>query len=63
MFLREGNEYHIFWDSNLNYNDTGIILSGKYSITYDQMTGKLCMKRNDHYVMVFGGDRFKIVLQ
>ena len=47
------------WDSNLNYDDTGIMLSGKYSITYDRMTGKLCIKRNDHYVEGFWGKQIQ----
>lgn len=56
-----GGEMNIIflWDSNLNYDDTGIMLSGKYSITYDRMTGKLCIKQNDHYVDDFWGKQIQ----
>lgn len=47
------------WDSNLNYNDTGIMLSGKYFITYERTTRKLCVKRNDHYVDGFWGRQIR----
>lgn len=53
------------WDSDLNHNDTGIMLSGKYFITYDWKIRELCIKRNDSYVAGFWGkhiqDCFAIV--
>lgn len=53
------------WDLDLNRNDTGIMLSGKYFITYDRRARELCINRNDSYVAGFWGspiqDCFAIV--
>lgn len=54
------------WDSDLNIsNDTGIMLSGKYFISYDRKTRELCISRNENYVDGFWGkhvrDCFAIV--
>ena len=51
------------WDSDLNSGNTGIMLSGKYFISYEQKTGKLYIRRNDHYVENFWGTQVRIALQ
>ena len=47
------------WDSDLNSGNTGIMLSGKYFISYEQKTGKLYIRRNDHYVENFWGTQVR----
>lgn len=53
------------WTSNLNHNDTGIMLSGKYSITYDWRAREISIEKNNSYVANFWGrhiqDCFAIV--
>lgn len=48
------------WDSDLNItNDTGIMLSGKYFISYDRKTRELFISRNENYVDGFWGKQVR----
>ena len=53
------------WDSHLNQDDAGIMLSGKYFISYNQAKNELEIERNNRYVNDFWGkhiqDCFAIV--